>query len=272
MSLTFRIAAWLTFFACALAQATEIYFTDFEEFPVGPDQLAGTDGWLGNNIGQGIHGIDENIVVGLGNTAFLGSAQPSSPFTTVFRQIDHDPVAHSTPTVEFESFIGIQDSTNGRRDRFFIAFYNIAGNFLAALEFNNTEEEFGVWRLDGSNRTYTGDIFFRNVVMFLNVRIDYARNVWSASLDDVQVFQNQTFNLSGQTLDLGAVAAEWLLSSSSTVMWGTSGYPIACEESRRPKHEVSEDLSTQGHQDRLESRNRPVSIERGNEPKRRHHP
>lgn len=57
------------------SQAADIYFTDFEEFNVGPDEWAGTNGWSGNSTGVGVHGIDLDMVPALDKTAFPGGSR-----------------------------------------------------------------------------------------------------------------------------------------------------------------------------------------------------
>ena len=233
-------AAVLLVLSSVSARAIELYSTGFENFAPGPDQLVGTDGWLGNGTGLGVHGIDDSILGPLGNSAFLGGVQPASRFTTVFRTVDYDPVQEAHPIVEFEALIGIQDSSNFRRDDFFITFYNIEGDFLAALNFNNTVASFGLWRLDGVSAIDTGDIFFRNEVMVLAISVNFAANEWSVVLDDIPVFENARFHASSRTLDLGSVAAEWLLSAPAVEAfgdnwmlfdeWSISAFPVELEE------------------------------------------
>ena len=68
------------------ARALTLYSTDFEEFPVGSDKWAGTSNWLATSTGVGVHGIDQDLLPGLGRTAYLGYNRPKSTFVTVFRR------------------------------------------------------------------------------------------------------------------------------------------------------------------------------------------
>lgn len=208
--------AVIIFLYAATAGGVTIYETDFEGFPVGSNQWAGTDGWQSNDTSSGAQGIVENFVteLPLGKTAYLGYNPPNKAFTTVFRKVDYDPVIAQVPVVGFDSFLGIQDSTNGRRDRFYISFYNIDGSFLASICFDNTLER--VFREDGVGRFATGVPFVRGnqllgfvSLQLLEVRIDLAANTWSATLDGIPLFAEAQFTATGATTSLGSVAAEW---------------------------------------------------------------
>jgi len=201
----------------AMAAGGTLYGTDFEAFPVGDNQWAGTEGWQSTDLTSGAQGIVQDFVenLPLGKTAYLGFSPPASAFTSVYRHVVHDPVASEIPIVEFDSFLGIQDSTDVlKRDRFFITFYNAGGGFLAALLFDNQLGK--VYREDGVARFDTGVPFQRGNQLFgfvalqvLNARIDLVENRWSASLDGVPLFNGAVFNAGGKNRVLGAVAAEW---------------------------------------------------------------
>lgn len=214
----------------ALSEAGDLYLTDFEEFPVGDNLWAGTEGWISNDLSSGAQGILEDFVseLPLGKTAYLGFDPPSSMLTTIARPVDYDPAAGGFPCVEFDSFLGVQDSLNGRRDQFFVSFYDISGRFLASIVFDNTGSTADMlrWqgRADGSiQSTDTGTDFIRGDQLFglislqiLHVRIDLANNTWSAHLDGIPLFTEAPFTDPALApLTLGSVAAEWELVSES---------------------------------------------------------
>jgi hypothetical protein len=211
----------------ARAPAVTLYATEFEEFAVGADRWVGTNGWQGTSAGVGIHGIDQDQIPGLGKTAFLGFKRPKSTFVTVFRAALYNPATNQCPNLQFESLLGIEDSTNGRRDSFFISFYNIAGYLLASIRFDNVDASYGIWRLDASQQVDTGMDFIRSELHLLNTDIDLFNNVWSADLDGIPLFTGATFNATGVDRDLGFVAAEWQLSSSSTNQYGDNWMLVA---------------------------------------------
>ncbi len=209
------------------ASAFTLYATEFEEFNAGPDQWAGTNGWLGTSTGLGVHGIDRDIVPGLDQTAYVGFHTPNALIVTVFRPVLVHPLTNGLPIVEFEALLGIQDSTNGYRDSFFFTFYNSLGNLLAAIRFDNSTLTYGIWRLDGTSQVDTGVDFVRSELHLLFASIDFARNVWSADLDGIPLFTKAPFNATTQALDLGYVAAEWQLTAASTNQHGDNWMLVA---------------------------------------------
>jgi hypothetical protein len=205
-------------------QAADLYSTDFENFTVGDNLWAGTEGWISNDTTSGAQGIVQDYVheLPLGKTAYLGFEPPVSTITQVARLVNYNPQVGGLPCVEFESFLGVQDSTNGRRDQFFASFYDIAGNFLAAIVFDNRNAAPAMLRWqakeDGSVQSIpTGVPFLRGdqvlgfvSVQILFVRIDLEENRWSAELDGIPLFIDAPFTDSAfEPLTLGSAAAEW---------------------------------------------------------------
>lgn len=202
--------------------AGNLYSTEFESFNTGDNQWAGTDGWISTDTSSGAQGILLNAAqnLGLGKTAYLGYEPPASDFTSVFRPVSHDPAVEKIPIIEFDSFLGIQDSTNSRRDRFYLSFYNIAGEYLAAICFDNTTGE--VTRDDGLILSGTGVEFLRGnqllgliALQVLTARINLSTNQWSAALDGIPLFNNVPFTATGRSLTLGASAAEWEITKTT---------------------------------------------------------
>jgi hypothetical protein len=207
------------FLARPSCAAIELYYTDFENFPMtGADKWAGVDGWIGNNTGDGVHGIDQDIVQGLGKTGYIGVEAPTTFFTRVHRVIGHDPVATGLPIVQYSAVVGIQDSvTSTYRDHFYLSIYNSAGNLLGALKFDNTDATFGIWRNNGTTTEVdTGAAFINGVLHDLLITIDLENNRWSALLDNAPVFVNADFNQTTAPLNLGLIAAEWLAGQITT--------------------------------------------------------
>jgi hypothetical protein len=192
-----RLAHFLSLVCLLLASgavAGTLYQTDFENFTFGPNRWVGTDGWSGNSTSTGSHGIDQDIIVGggLGKTAYLGYRQPSLANVVVSRAIPHDPVASGVPIVEFRITLGIQDSTNGRRDNFYVYFYNSLGQSLAAVGFMNNANQ-AINRFDGVNTTTSAANFLVGELHLLTGSINLATNSWSAELDGVPIFSSVTF-------------------------------------------------------------------------------
>lgn len=229
-----------------MAHADDLYFTDFEEFPEpepdGDNLWAGTDGWISNDTSSGAQGIVKDFVGGLGKTAYLGFERPNATFTTVARPINYDPAVAGNPEVEFESILCVMDSTNSAQDQFFISFYDIGGAFLAAVVFDNTapgaEGRIRSWQGLANGTVVESDHgvpFIRGDQTFgfyplelIAVQIDLSANSWSAQWAGIPLFTNAPFTDPTRTaLTLGSVAAEWELSSSSTLFAGDNWLFVA---------------------------------------------
>jgi hypothetical protein len=209
--------------------AAEVYSTDFDSHAVGPDQWAGTDGWLGNSIGVGAHGIDSNQFAGaLGNTAYLGGNLPScTTIITLFRSVNVDPADTGVPVMAFETLVGVDDPGHARRDDFIFNFYNTNGQSLAAIRFSNQEQYYGIWRRDGSNQYDTGVEFFRGELHLLHAEMDLAANTWSADLDGIPLFTNAQFSATGNARTFGSVAAQWDLTANFVNGYGSNWMLVA---------------------------------------------
>jgi hypothetical protein len=222
--------------------AGDLYVTDFEAFSVGDNRWAGTEGWISNDTISGAQGILQDFVaeLPLGRTAYLGFDRPAASLTTVARPVNYNTETGGFPCVEFESFLGIQDSTNGRRDQFFISFYDIGGSFLAAIVFDNTRAhaEMLKWKGMGDGSVQisgTGVPFARGdqtlgfvALQILYVRIDLGNNQWTAELDGLPLFVDAAFTDSALApLTLGSIAAEWELAEPSPTLAGDNWLFVA---------------------------------------------
>lgn len=210
----------------ALGQGEDLYKTDFDSFPAGENKWAGHDGWISNDTTSGAQGILEDYLseLSLSKVAYLGYEQPTSRLTTVACPIKFKPAEGEPNCLEFESLLGIQDSTNDRHDQFFISFYGADGSFLAAVVFDNHDPEAPVlrWqgRPDGSViQTTSGIPFIRGDQMLglvslqlLHIQIDFEANQWAAYLDGIPLWEGGPFtDPELATLNLGSIAAEWEL-------------------------------------------------------------
>lgn len=212
------------------AQATLLYSTDFDNFTVGDDQWAGTDGWAITDAASGISFIDNTGFGGaLGNYAALGLEQPSSRRVSVLKQILHDHTATGESIIEIDALISIRDSDNGRYDDFYLSFFNSSGNRMATIRFDNQDSEafntqFGIWR-EQANIDSTTSLQFDTLTDFIHeeldevfISIDLANNTWSASLSGLPLFEDATFTTAANPADinLGLVGFEWQTSLGPT--------------------------------------------------------
>lgn len=186
-----------------------LYATDFSEFDSGEDTLAGIEGWAGDLPGFGLHGIVDSVIPGAGRSAYLGLNHSSQDFVAVWRPLNLDPVGRGTPRIEFSVTIGIVDSTNRAYDNFFVTFLNQADELLASINFDNAK--LLVFLDDATTVSNTEFEFVPDTYYNLVVSIDFAANTWSASMDGDSLFESRRFHGGDRALNLGAVAAEWLI-------------------------------------------------------------
>lgn len=237
-----------------------LYETDFESHSVGDNFWSRTDGWWSNDHTSGAQGIVEDFVpeLPLGKVGYLGFEKPASLLTTLAQEINYTP----PPTdgcIEVESFLGVQDSTNDQRDQFFVSFYHSDGTFLAALVFDNTSDNGNILRwkggLDGAvTEEDTGIPFIRGdqilglvSLQILRAKIDLNNNTWSAWLDGIPLFSDETFaDPTLGVLDLGSIAYEWELAGNAPAMAGDNWLLVAdllVERSPQQSSELHFDLT-----------------------------
>ncbi len=204
-----------------VATATDLYLEEFESFPTGFDTLVGNGGWQGNAVGMQVHGVAEVTNTFLGQSAYIGPTLPTggSGITLVYaeRPIGYDPVANGTPTVVVSIVLGIADSNIPaiRRDNFFVTFLNSVGQVLGRVNFDNTDETFGIYRVQGNIATFTGFDFIRNEIHELSLEIDFAANTWSGSLDGFPIFSGAPFAAPETSpLDFGVLAFDWQITET----------------------------------------------------------
>ncbi|MGI9240121.1 MAG: hypothetical protein ACR2RV_04940 [Verrucomicrobiales bacterium] len=220
------LAGAMAILCAADAHAGVIYEADFEIFTPGADELAGTDGWVATINGQSLHGIDDEIIPGLGKSAYLGFYPPTDPRTqtiSVFRPLNFDPIGTGNPIVEFEAIIAIAQSQDDPdtnlsdesmlEDRFLLSIYNTSFELLAAIIYDTRTNTYGLHRNNGGQSIDTNFEFIIEEPQFLFFSIDFENNTWSATLDGAPIFTDAIFNNNGRTRDLGTIAAEWNITS-----------------------------------------------------------
>lgn len=215
----------------AAAVAGVLYRTDFETFASGNDKWVGTDGWIGNCTGLGVHGIDQDVIPGggMGKTAFIGFSQPSATLAFVAKPIHYSPQPGDLPMVRVETLVGIQDSVaKAARDSFFVSIYNSAGGYLAGIRFDNRTATYGIWRADGANADHdTGMIFYRGELHLLSLEIHLPTNRWSAELDGIPLFANAPFTATTRPVAFGFLAYEWQLGAATAAGYGDNWMMVA---------------------------------------------
>ncbi|MBR9759436.1 hypothetical protein GYB43_03900 [bacterium] len=218
------LALWFIFHS---AQAAPLYSTDFDNFTVGDDQWAGTDGWVITDSASGISFIDNTGFGGaLGNYAALGLGQPTTRRVSVLKQILHDHTTTGESIIRIDALISIRDSNNDNYDDFYLSFFNANAKRMATIRFDNQDSEalntqFGIWReqanIDSNTSTQFDTLtdFIHEELDELFISINLTSNTWSASLSGLPLFEDATFTTAANPADinLGYVGFEWQVSS-----------------------------------------------------------
>lgn len=229
MTLRFLATALAILTGSAHAETGLLYFTNFNEFEAGENQWAGSQSWFTNPeaTDTNVQGIDANIVIGLGKSAFLGANTPSTHWTYVAKAFNHNPTTEGSSRIEIESLLGIQDSINGFNDSFYVSIYNNAGEFLSAIQFSTETETYGIWRDDGQDLIDTTVDYLTGELQLLVLDIDFINNRWSAEHDGIPLFTNEIFTKTGKARTFGSLAYEWQVSAANTEDHGDNWLLVA---------------------------------------------
>lgn len=194
----------------AHAQRT-LYSTGFEyEEDYLPDlTLTGQNGW----VGYGADGIVTNFFVGLGQQGYIGYAPASgetNDFYSVFYPINFTP-AGTNQLVKFSVVMQIVDSssTNGPWDDFRWSVYNTNGNRLFSLDFDNASLLVSYVLDDGKGFIPANSKFDTQGAYDLTIEMNFARNLWSATLNDVVIVNAKPITTINSPLNLGDIDAVW---------------------------------------------------------------
>lgn len=209
-----------------------LYETDFDEFPAGDNNWAGNNGWISNDTTSGAQSIDSGLIPALLQTASLGFNPPNNDFTFVALNVGYDHVATGVPEIEIDTLLGIEDSTNNRRDEFFLSIYNSTGDRLASIRFDNQDPAannsmFGIWREDGDLQFDTLLDFIPGELFNLFISLNLETNTWSADIAGIPLFENAELTAKDHPINFGFLAFEWDLSANSTFFHGDNYLLIA---------------------------------------------
>jgi hypothetical protein len=197
-------------FLFAISSAVEaavIYQTGFEAsegYSTNLD-LAGQKGWVKD--GTGGNGLVTGFFAGKGQQAYIGYTPPD---TNDFLYL-YQPLNQKLPQVQFSVRLMISDSTNTNYDNFYWSVYDQRVHELVAIDFDNYYLEVYYWTNGATLATPTGVYFTNGVAYTLSMNLDFAANLWSATLDGVTLATNMPITTFGTPLDLGDIDAGWIV-------------------------------------------------------------
>ena len=211
------LLAGLLFGAATSVRAIDIFYTGFEaaEGYNWDSPLRGQQGWQGTSEGGFWNGLDEGLLPGFGQYAYIGFNTPPFVQVGVWRPLNFYPLASNAPVVTFSVVMKIIDRNVPPFNDFQWSVYNTQTNRLFTLDFDNDAWAI-FYALDGTNNyVYSGATFQSGVAYGLVITMDFASNSWSATLAGAPIVTNKPITTSGALLTLGDIDAEWIIQNNS---------------------------------------------------------
>lgn len=197
-----------------------IYATAFEasegydaQFALGsPDGQPGQNGW--RTLGSGGNGLLPNAAPGQGQAAYVGYWAPTNATEdqlNAWYPLNLGSIPTNRPIIRFSTLMSVEDSTNQGYDCFRWTVFNPNVESLLTLDFDNFNFSIN-YRLQGSASFIpTGKSFTNGVAYQLVILMDFAQNLWSATLEHTVLVTNQPISVTGAALNLGDIDAVWFI-------------------------------------------------------------
>lgn len=195
-----------------LQAATNLFSTRFERAERYDPlyELIGQNDWMTDSTSYGGNGLTTNFLGSQAAYIGLYPLDPPASYLSIWQPINYLPLQSSNPVVRFSVLLSLVDSTTTNRDDFYWSVYNTNGHCLLTLDFWNGDLHV-YYALDDANTLFDTGITFTNEVPYtLNVTMDFARNSWSATLDNRTLVAGQPLTKTGAALNLGDIDVQWL--------------------------------------------------------------
>lgn len=190
------------------AAPVTLYETGFEDFNPTLD-VAGQKEWVG--AGYGGNGLTDWLDwLGFGQSAYIGYEyeRPTTNGLYLWRPVNHNPTNLPIVTVTLDMSV-IDSSNTNRRDEFRWSVYNIAGDQLFSIIFDNYD--LGIYRQLDNGQFKADDWFFENDQVYtLQIQMNFASNRWNAWFGDAQIVTNEVITTTTNSRTFGDVDAVWL--------------------------------------------------------------
>jgi len=214
-------SAWLALAVLLLllgrsSASTNLYSSHFErsEGYNSAYELLGQNGWVTDSASYGGNGLVTNFLGGQAAYIGLFPLAPIDSYLDIWQPLNYSPVLQGMPVVRFSVVVSIVDSTTTNYDDFYWSVYNQQGHALFTIDFFNGD--LGVYYfLDGTNSpfVFTGKSFTNEVAYMLRITMDFANNIWSATLDGTPLVGDQPMTVTGAPLNLGDIDALWIIAN-----------------------------------------------------------
>ncbi|MHB8520036.1 MAG: hypothetical protein ACYDH9_04695 [Limisphaerales bacterium] len=196
------------------AQPSVIYSTGFEVAERYDTNLTlvGQNGWVAS-ISSGGNGLLTSFFEGYGQQAFIGFSPPDGTNDTlnIWRPINYVPSGTNATLVKFSVLMSIADSTDGQFDDFRWSVYNISGTRLFTLDFDNATFLVSYALDDTKGFVSTGTTFTNGSLYALVITMDFKRNLWSATVNNLSVVNAKPITATNSVLNLGDIDAVWAI-------------------------------------------------------------
>jgi hypothetical protein len=164
--------------------------------------------------------VDEGYFEGLGQQALIGFVAPTGQVesVSVYRPLFVDPVGRGTPLVAFSVTMAILDDTAMDPNSFRWVVYNRddQDNRLFALDFDMATTSIAYLLDDDPQAIDTGYSFQPEGFYELQLLMNFADNVWSATLNGELIVNAAPMTQTERTLELGDIDAAWVLGPDSS--------------------------------------------------------
>ena len=218
---TFAAAAYfvvnsLAFGAGEKTQETEVIYETGFEADQGFDPeftITGQDDWQA--FGDGGNGLVEDFFDDQGQQAFIGLFPPESEepieFFSLLRLVNIAEFPDESPIVKFTVTMEIVDSTNNERDNFRWSIYNIKGDRLFSVDFDNETKAIS-YALDDEKGLIDTEFTFDHFGNYeLDITMNFKRNTWCASLNGAVIINAQPLTTKDAELTLSDIDAVWAI-------------------------------------------------------------
>ena len=201
---------WAGGLSSCLGTPTNIFSTQFESAQgYNPNlPLAGQNGWT--KSGSGGNGLTNGFFAGQGQQAYVGYFPPAPGDSSLFvwHPLNFSPVASGLPLVKFTTLMSVVGPTNGQYDFFQWQVFNLQAQALLVIDFDTDSTNVGYF-LEATQYVNTGVQFALGATYTLTITMNFAANLWSASLNSALLATNQPISTTGKQLTLGDVDAVW---------------------------------------------------------------
>ncbi len=202
--------------ADARTETTEVIYSTGFEADEGFDPeftIIGQDDWQA--FGDGGNGLVDNFFDGQGQQAYIGLFPPESEETVEFfsllRLLNVDSFPPEAPLIKFTVTMEIVDSTNNERDNFRWSIYNINGDRLFSVDFDNETKAIS-YALDDDKGLIATEFTFDHLGTYdLDITMNFALNTWCTMLNGAVIINAQPITTKNADLTLSDIDAVWAI-------------------------------------------------------------